>query len=85
MLISLPLDQGLDYGFYQHPEAFTSRLRKQSFHSPLGDLKLQLGHWLSFRRWLLRHFQPTGANGPFATRPPEAARGANLQKKFYAA
>ena len=48
MLISLPLDQGLNHGFYQHPEAFTSRLRKESFHSPLRDLKLQLGHWFPF-------------------------------------
>jgi aryl-alcohol dehydrogenase-like predicted oxidoreductase len=34
---------------------------------------------------LLRNFKPTGTSGPFATRPPAAARGAYLQKKFYAA
>ena len=83
MLISLPFDQGLNHCFYQHSEAFTSRLRKESFHCPLGDIKLQLGHWFSFRRRLLRHFQPTGTNGPFATRPPAAARRVYLQKKFY--
>jgi len=34
---------------------------------------------------LLRNFKPTGTNGPFAIRPPAAAWGAYLQKKFYAA
>lgn len=48
MLISLPFDQRPNHGFYQHPEAITPRLRKQSFHSPLRDLKLQLGYWFPF-------------------------------------
>jgi hypothetical protein len=58
------------------------------FHRQLRCLvviDLKVGHWLSSRRSVARNLKPTGASGPFATRPPAAARGVYLQKKFYAA